>query len=46
MTFYSSTFAIYIQALCFGIAAGFTIGFMAWGLGFAVYGIIKMIKSR
>lgn len=34
----------WIASLGLGISAGFTIGFIAWGVGFAIYGIIKMFK--
>lgn len=35
---------LWISSLCMGLGAGFTIGFIAWGIGFAIYGIIKMFK--
>lgn len=37
-------FGTYLDVIVSGIAAGFTIGFIAWGIGFAVYGIIKLFK--
>lgn len=38
------TFGTYLDVIVSGIAAGFTIGFIAWGIGFAFYGIIKFFK--
>lgn len=35
---------LWISSLCMGLATGFTIGFIAWGIGFAIYGIIKLFK--
>lgn len=34
----------WITSFGIGLGAGFTIGFIAWGIGFAIYGIIKMFK--
>lgn len=39
------TFGTYLDVIISGIAAGFTIGFIAWAIGFAFYGIIKIIKQ-
>lgn len=37
-------FQVWITSLITGIGAGFTIAFIAWAIGFAIYGIIKMFK--
>lgn len=39
MTFYD-----YLYVVSAGLGTGFTIGFISWGLGFAVYSIIKWFK--
>jgi hypothetical protein len=45
MIFDSEIFdSVYMQVVVSGIAAGFSLGFIAWGLGFAIYGIIKLFK--
>lgn len=41
----TEVFSAYITCFSIGIAAGFALGFTSWGLGFAIYGIIKVIKS-
>lgn len=38
-------FNAYITCFSIGIAAGFVLGFISWGLGFAIYGIIKVFKT-
>lgn len=37
-------FSDYLFVISSGIGIGFTIGFISWGLGFAVYSIIKWFK--
>jgi hypothetical protein len=45
MTFNADLFdSVYMEVAAAGIATGFSIGFIAWGLGFAIYGIIKLFK--
>lgn len=44
MNFDSAVFGNYLYVIVDGISAGFTVGFMAWALGFAIYGIIKFFK--
>lgn len=41
----TDVFNVYITCFGIGIAAGFALGFMSWGLGFAIYGIIKVFKT-
>lgn len=41
----ADAFNAYITCFSIGIAAGFVLGFISWGLGFAIYSIIKVIKS-
>ena len=41
----TEAFNAYIACFSIGVAAGFALGFMSWGLGFAIYGIIKVFKS-
>lgn len=38
-------FNAYMTCFFAGVAAGAVMGFTPWGLGFAVYGIIKVFKS-
>lgn len=38
------TFMDYLYIISAGIGIGFAIGFTSWGLGFAVYSIIKWFK--
>lgn len=38
-------FEAWILSLGIGISAGFVVAFIAWGIGFAIYGIIKMFKA-
>lgn len=45
MTFEKDIFKIYSDVMVSGIAAGFMMGFIAWAIGYAVYGIIKFIKQ-
>lgn len=42
--FNSDVFNLYMNVSISGIAAGFSLGFISWGIGFAIYGIIKLFK--
>lgn len=44
MSFDNELFTNYLYVMTSGIAAGFSIGFIAWAIGFGIYGIIKWIK--
>ena len=44
MNFDSSVFGKYLDVIVAGISAGFAIGFISWGIGFAIYSIIKFFK--
>lgn len=44
LDFNSEVFNLYMDVTVTGIAAGFTLGFISWAVGFAIYGIIKLIK--
>ena len=35
---------VWFSSLEIGICAGFVIGFIAWGIGFGIYAIIKLFK--
>lgn len=37
-------FQAWLTSLIAGIGAGVTIAFIAWAVGFAIYGLIKMFK--
>jgi hypothetical protein len=37
-------FNSFFEVGIFGIATGFSIGFISWGFGFAIYSIIKWFK--
>lgn len=39
------TFQDSLMVVSFGLATGFVAGFTSWGIGFAVYSIIKVIKN-
>ena len=45
MTFDKEVYRIFSEVMVSGIAAGFMTGFIAWAIGYAVYGIIKFIKQ-
>ncbi len=45
MTFDSDLFRVYSGVIISGISAGFTLGFIAWAIGYAVYAIIKFIRQ-
>lgn len=42
--FNSDIFKVYMDVSVTGISAGFTLGFIAWAIGFGIYGIIKWTK--
>lgn len=44
MIFNDEMFKYYLFVITSGMAAGFSIGFIAWAIGFGIYGIIKWIK--
>lgn len=40
----SDMFGLYLYVMIAGISAGFTLGFISWGIGYAIYAIIKFFK--
>lgn len=40
----SDIMSVWFSSFGIGICAGFTIGFIAWGIGFGIYAIIKLFK--
>lgn len=44
MNFDSNIFVIYLDVIGAGISAGFVLGFISWGIGYAIYSIIKFFK--
>lgn len=44
MIFDGDMFLNLIQITLYGVASGFTIGFISWSLGFAIYSLIKWFK--
>lgn len=44
MNYNNELFSSYLDVICAGIAAGFMLGFIAWAIGFGIYGITKWIK--
>ena len=40
----SDLFSLWVLFLSEGIALGFTLGFISWGIGFGIYGIIRLFK--
>lgn len=44
MNFDSVIFGNYLNVIVAGISAGFAVGFISWGIGFAIYSIIKFFK--
>lgn len=40
----STLFAAFLEVVRAGLSAGFTIGFISWAVGFAIYGIIRFFK--
>lgn len=43
--FSNEMFNMYIEVAVTGISAGFTLGFISWAIGFAIYGIIRFFKQ-
>lgn len=37
-------FDMYLELFVTGVSSGFVIGFISWGLGFAIYSIIKWVR--
>lgn len=37
-------FELWSGSLLSGVCLGFMVGFICWGVGFGIYGIIKMFK--
>jgi hypothetical protein len=44
MNFDSNIFGKYLDVIVAGISAGFVLGFISWGIGYAIYSIIKFFK--
>lgn len=44
MIFNEELMSYFITAFAYGLGTGVVIGFISWGLGFAIYGIIKAMK--
>lgn len=44
MVYTSELFGNYISTLLFGMALGFTLGFIAWAIGYAIYAFIKFFR--
>nr|DAG11510.1 MAG TPA: hypothetical protein [Inoviridae sp.] len=44
MIFSNDLFGSYVSSLLFGIALGFTLGFIAWAIGYAIFAFIKFFK--
>lgn len=44
MNFDSDMFGTYLTVIVAGISAGFVLGFISWGIGYAIYSIIKFFK--
>ena len=44
MNFDSDMFGTYLSVVVAGMSAGFVLGFISWGIGFAIYSIIKFFK--
>lgn len=42
--FTGDLFGSYISTLLFGMALGFTLGFIAWAIGYAIFAFIKFFK--
>lgn len=40
----TEVFNLYTTVIVSGISAGFALGFIAWGIGFGINGIIKLFK--
>lgn len=44
MNFDNDMFSTYLTVISAGISAGFVLGFISWGIGYAIYSIIKFFK--
>lgn len=44
MNFDNTLFNAYVYIIGTGIGIGFGVGFIAWAIGFGIYGIIKWFK--
>lgn len=44
INFNNDMFSLYLNVIVAGISAGFTLGFISWGIGYAIYAIIKFFK--
>ena len=44
MNFDNDMFSTYLTVIAAGISAGFVLGFISWGIGYAIYSIIKFFK--
>lgn len=44
MNFNSDIFGICMDVAIMGIGLGFTIGFISWAIGYAIYSVIKWIR--
>ena len=42
--FSSDFFNILFEVVIIGISSGFTLGFFAWGIGFAIHAVSKFFK--
>lgn len=42
--FCNDMFSTYLTVIATGISAGFVLGFISWGIGYAIYSIIKFFK--
>lgn len=40
----SDLLSLWISSLSVGLALGFMLGFISWGIGFGIYGIIRLFK--
>jgi hypothetical protein len=40
----SDLFSLWVSLLSEGIVLGFMLGFISWGIGFGIYGIIRLFK--
>lgn len=40
----SDLFSLWISSLSVGLVLGFMLGFISWGIGFGIYGIIRLFK--
>lgn len=44
MTFSNEVFTNCLNIAIIGISCGFTVGFISWGIGFAIYSVVKWFK--